>query len=31
MTENGFGWKYEMSMDGTNDKDTAKATYTKKK
>lgn len=30
MTEKGFEWKYELSMDGTNYMDTAKATYTKK-
>lgn len=30
MTEQGFDWKYEMSMDGTNFLEGAKATYTKK-
>lgn len=30
MTDTGFDWKYEMSMDGTNYMETAKATYTKK-
>jgi hypothetical protein len=30
ITDKGFEWKYEMSMDGTNYMDTAKATYTKK-
>ncbi len=30
ITDKGFDWKYEMSMDGTNYMDTAKATYTKK-
>jgi len=30
MTEKGFDWKYEMSMDGTNYVEGAKATYTKK-
>jgi len=30
MTEKGFDWKYEMSTDGTNYVEGAKATYTKK-
>ncbi len=30
ITKQGFEWKYEMSMDGTNFMETAKATYTKK-
>ena len=30
MTDKGFEWKYEMSMDGTNYMTSAKATYTKK-
>ena len=30
ITEAGFDWKYEMSMDGTNYAEAAKATYTRK-
>ncbi len=30
ITDTGFEWMYEMSMDGTNFMETAKATYTKK-
>ena len=30
ITDKGFDWKYEMSMDGTNYMEVAKATYTKK-
>ena len=30
MTDAGFDWKYEMSMDGTNYLEAAKATYRKK-
>ena len=30
ITETGWDWKYEMSMDGTNYMDGAKATYTRK-
>jgi hypothetical protein len=30
ITEQGFDWKYEMSMDGTNYMEGAKATYTRK-
>ncbi len=30
MTDKGFEWMYEMSMDGTNYMPGAKATYTRK-
>ncbi len=30
MTDEGWDWKYEMSLDGTNYMETAKATYRKK-
>lgn len=30
ITDKGWDWKYEMSMDGTNYMEGAKATYTKK-
>ena len=30
ITEKGFDWKYEMSMDGTDYMETAKAVYTRK-
>ena len=30
ITEAGFEWEYEMSLDGTNYMDGAKATYRKK-
>ena len=30
MTDTGFEWMYEMSMDGTNYMTGAKATYTRK-
>lgn len=30
ITDKGFDWLYEMSMDGTNYLETAKATYRKK-
>ena len=30
ITDKGFDWKYEMSMDGTSYMETAKATYTRK-
>ena len=31
VTDEGFEWKYEMSLDGANYMETAKATYTKRR